>query len=104
MPVTESSDPPGIVLTGEIDITCSPTLRSIGERLADALAAGDRLPVDVAEVTFIDSSGVGALVAVRNAASASGGSLVLRNLSQPVRRLLELSGLVSSFSIEEDDA
>jgi anti-anti-sigma factor len=92
------------VLTGEIDITCSPTLRSIGERLADALAAGDRLPVDVAEVTFIDSSGVGALVAVRNAASASGGSLVLRNLSQPVRRLLELSGLVSSFSIEEDDA
>ena len=102
MPITESRDPPGIVLAGEIDITCSPALRSVGVRLAGALDAGDCLSVDVADVTFIDSSGIGALVAVRNAAVDHGGSLVLRNLSQPVRRLLELSGLVSSFSIDDD--
>jgi anti-sigma B factor antagonist len=100
--VTEADDPPRIVLSGEIDIACAAALRSLGGRLASALAAGDRLPVDVADVTFLDSSGVGALIAVRNAAAARGGSVVLRNLSTSVRRLFELSGLIDSFVLETD--
>lgn len=100
--MTESYDPPGIVLVGEIDITCSAALRAVGGRLAGELVAGERLSIDVADVTFLDSSGVGALVAVRNAASAQGGSIVLKNLSTPVQRLLELTGMIDSFSFEAD--
>lgn len=100
MSVTERVDPPGIELSGEIDITCAAALRSIGGRLAAALTDGEVLPVEVAEVTFLDSSGVGALIAVRNAAAANGGALVLRNVSQPVQRLLELSGLIDSFALD----
>jgi anti-sigma B factor antagonist len=102
MTVTEIADPPGIVLAGEIDFGSAATLRTVGERLTGSLAAGGRLPVDVAEVTFLDSSGVGALIAVRNAAAASGGSVIIRNLSQPVRRMFELSGLMDTFPLELD--
>lgn len=90
------------MLAGEIDFGSAAAIRSIGERLAGSLAEGAQLPVDVADVTFLDSSGVGALIAVRNAATASGGSVVIRNLSRPVQRIFELSGLIGSFSFDAD--
>ena len=63
-------------------------------RLRDALlaAVGQRgathVVVDLAEVVFIDSTGVGALMAARNAAARAGRSLSVRNANGIVGQVL----------------
>ncbi|MGN6160841.1 MAG: STAS domain-containing protein, partial [Marmoricola sp.] len=54
---------------------------------------------DLAGVTFIDSSGLGALVQIQKSARDKGVSLVLTRSSAPTRRLLELTGLQHVFTI-----
>ena len=55
--------------------------------------------LDLGDVTFIDSSGLGALVRLRKEAEAGGASLRLTKVSAATDRLLRLTGLVDSFDI-----
>jgi len=59
------------------------------------LAAHDvrRLVLDLADLTFVDSAGLGALLAIRDRTEDLGIEMVLTNLSDPVRRILDLSGM-----------
>jgi anti-sigma B factor antagonist len=64
------------------------------------LLAGDTprlIKIDMAEVAFIDSVGIGALVGCYHAAAASGVRLVLVNPTAYVHRLLYVSGLLGLF-------
>jgi anti-anti-sigma factor len=61
------------------------------------------LIVDLTFVTFMDSMGVGALVAGRNAAREVGTGFVLRNPSDFVRRQLRVTGLAEMFGLPADD-
>ncbi len=75
--------------SGEIDAaTC--------EQLAQELVAapGSRLIVDLAQVTFLDSSGLGKLVVARRMALKDGGDLVVTRPTPFVLRVLEITGLV----------
>jgi hypothetical protein len=53
------------------------------------------------ELTFCDSSGVHALYAIRAQAEASGHSVTLRRPQRVLRRVLEVTGTLSLFVIEE---
>lgn len=53
----------------------------------------------MAEVTFIDSSELGALVSIRKAADASGRAVALLNVAPSIIRLFELTGLRDSFTV-----
>jgi anti-anti-sigma factor len=89
-----------VVLTveGALDMATSDRLRAVAE---NALREGARhLVLDLAGVGFIDSTGVGALVAIRNLAIDHEAELSLRDPSQPARRILELSTLVEVFTVE----
>ena len=79
------------VLKGELDMAGGDAL----VRRVTELAAASPAPVeiDMAEVGFIDSSGVRALLRLHEAAVASGGTLRVRNLTPDVRRLLDLVGV-----------
>jgi anti-anti-sigma factor len=56
--------------------------------------AGSTLVVDLSDLTFMDSSGIGALVRARNRIRADGlGDLVLTRPGAIVRRALEIVGL-----------
>ena len=90
---------PHLVLSGEVDLAVAPALRQVGSEAVTEVAPG-RLVVDVGEVTFIDSSGLGALIALRNAAQESGTSLVLVGVSPVVNRFFDLAGVRDSFAIE----
>ena len=79
-----SSSAPHLVLSGEIDLSVAPRLRDEGTEMAKSVAPG-RLELDLGEVTFIDSSGLGALIALRNAAGDCGASLVVVRF-EPGRR------------------
>jgi stage II sporulation protein AA (anti-sigma F factor antagonist) len=81
-----------IAVHGELDLAVAPSLL---RRLDDALAAdpGIRLEVDFAGVTFIDSTGLGVLVACRKRAMAAGGELTVANVAPGPRRVFEVTGL-----------
>jgi anti-sigma B factor antagonist len=55
--------------------------------------------VDLTFVTFMDSMGVGALVAGHNAARDSGTRFLLRNPSEFVHRQLRITGLAEMFGL-----
>jgi anti-anti-sigma factor len=86
-----------LVARGEIDMATVDELRRGLRRLVES--AGERnVVVDLADVTFIDSSGLEALVRAEPRGTAS--RLVLRSASPAVRRLLEVTGTTDRFVLE----
>ncbi len=85
-------------LAGELDLGTVPILVDALDDLLD----GDPLTIelDMSELTFIDSSGVGAYVTAFRRAQAKGSRLTLGERSGPVQRVLELSGVEQALSRE----
>ena len=77
-----------IALKGELDAS---TCRGLAESLIGP--AGSLIVVDLCELTFMDSSGIGAIQAARRMAIAGGGNLVVCRPSAMVYRVLEITGL-----------
>ena len=79
-------------LSGDLDLAVVPELR---DRLAVALDSGcSNLVLDLASVTYIDSTALGLLVWLNRHMSAVGGKVVLAGAGADVSRILELSGLI----------
>jgi anti-sigma B factor antagonist len=57
------------------------------------------IEVDLSETTFLDSSGLGALVALHKTAQGRGGVLRLIHPQPPVQQLLELTRLDQIFEV-----
>ncbi|WP_415854358.1 STAS domain-containing protein [Sinomonas sp. G460-2] len=77
---------------GRLNLVAAPELKAA---VNDAIAAGHRrLVLDLAEVDFMDSSGLGAIVVCLRAAREAGGDLRLANAGEQVRMVLELTGLL----------
>lgn len=86
---------------GEVDMATAPDLRAAASY---HLAAGRNVAVDLAETTFMDASGVSALLAVHGAARRVGRSLTVLHAShRPVARVLQLSGVTDVLSIRDPD-
>jgi anti-sigma B factor antagonist len=84
---------------GEIDFGSAPRLRDVA---LEQLAGGGRtLVLDLSEVEFIDSIGLGTIVAVLKRARSMGGDLALVITSDRIRRPFELTGLTHAFAIGE---
>lgn len=81
------------VLSGEIDVTCSQTVRSLLARSACDL---DSLRLDVTDVSFIDAAGIAALIQVADDLDALFAEMTIHGASPRFRRiwsLLELDRL-----------
>ncbi len=77
---------------------------SLRQTFSELLDAGDsQFAVSLAEVPFIDSSGIGILVRCLTTAKQRGGSLKLVNPSSMVLKVLKLVGLLNLFEIMEDE-
>lgn len=88
-----------VVPAGEIDIYTAPLLR---DTLSESIDAGARhLLVDLAEVSFIDSSGLGVLVVALRRLHACGGSIDLACHGENVIRAFRLTGLLSVFPLHD---
>jgi anti-anti-sigma factor len=99
--VSHPGSPDHIVqASGEIDINACETLRHV---LLDALALHPaRIVVDMAEVTFIDSSGISVLVAAHKRGELTGTAVVLQSPGRQVVRVLEITGLDSVLTLLRD--
>ena len=60
--------------------------------------------LNLADVTYIDSSGIGELVSAYTAVSNQGGSLKLLNLTKKVHDLLQITKLYTVFDVHDDEA
>jgi anti-anti-sigma factor len=84
---------------GELDAYSAPALE---EHVARLLGEDARdIVLDLSETAFLDSSGLRAILTAQRRLSAADGHLVLRAPSEPVARLLEITGLTDHFTIED---
>ncbi|GIF12938.1 STAS domain-containing protein [Actinoplanes teichomyceticus] len=87
------------LLAPELDFDVADELRDSLEKTA-AASSCRQLCLDLAEVTFIDSYALGALVGARNSAAAAGLTMVLTRPSPPVRQAIEVTGLTEVFGLD----
>lgn len=86
---------PVINVSGEIDVSSAPALQ---QRLSELFrTASSTVVVDLTEVAFLDSTGLGALVAARSAAVEAGGALPLVCTSERILKLFTITGLDGVF-------
>jgi anti-sigma B factor antagonist len=93
--VTPSTN--GWAVAGEIDAVSGQQLAQAFEILPDVLDGP--VDVDLAAVTFIDSSGLRVLLGLADRVEAAGGTTVIRNPSKHVSRLLAITQLESRFGL-----
>ena len=88
-----------LVVSGEIDLAIAGRFAQELETLvADSTGTG---AVDLSGVGFIDSSGIRELLKAKRAAQAKGGDLLLVDPSAAARRVLEISGVLGEFTVQE---
>jgi anti-sigma B factor antagonist len=85
-----------VALVGELDMTACFAVEAEIERLLGDRAAR-RLVLDLAELDFVDSAGLGALLTIRDRTQDLGVELRLVNPSRPVRRILEATGTLPAL-------
>jgi anti-sigma B factor antagonist len=89
-----------VVLDGEIDAHTAPQL---AEHLASfPTGFADGLVIDMAAVTFMDSSGLRILIDLNGRAAGAGVEMILRSPSRAVARVIEISGVGSVLSVQAD--
>jgi anti-sigma B factor antagonist len=82
---------------GELDMAAVEELETMG---TIGLAQGPSvLRIDLKAVTFMDSSGISGLVALRNKALEGGQTLVVDNACERVLKILELVGLTTTLNV-----
>ena len=96
--------PPGqaiLVLHGELVLTTKAQLHdvAIAQLGVPGLAT---LGLDLADITFLDSSGVSVLVELRNQAQERGIDVEISAVSRRAARVLTIVGLADSFGIPPD--
>lgn len=76
---------------------------ALRDRVRSALSQHPNVVLNLGEVNYIDSGGLGTLVSLYTTARNAGGALKLSNLTQRVGDLLQVTKLVSVFEVFEDE-
>ena len=93
-----------IILSGEVDAyTCARLRQAMIEAIEDG---GANLVVDMKNVEYIDSSGLGTLVGGLKRVSERQGTIAVVCTNPQIRKVFDITGLVKVFPIygSEDDA
>jgi anti-sigma B factor antagonist len=68
------------------------------------ISQNNRIVLNLGEVTYIDSGGLGTLVALRTTAQNAGGTIKLTNLTKRVGDLLQVTKLLTVFDVYNSEA
>jgi anti-sigma B factor antagonist len=79
----------------------SVTLR---DAVKDALKSSKHILLNLADVDYIDSSGLGELVSAYTSVKNQGGELKLLHLTTKVHDLLQITKLYTVFDVKDDEA
>jgi anti-sigma B factor antagonist len=86
-----------VKLSGSLDISCFDQF--FGEIISALKLKPDLLIIDMQDVSFIDNSGLGALITALTIIRANGGRLALCSLNESVEVVIELTGSQRFFDI-----
>lgn len=94
--------PKGVVLrlVGELDMSTIALLQQV----ADGLIRDERaeITIDLRELTFMDSTGLRALIQLRGFAQANDANLTLVPGPDPVMRIIRIAGVEDSFEFVDE--
>jgi len=78
---------------------------ALREKVKGFLAAGKKnIVLNMSNVTYIDSAGLGTLVASHHSAKTQGASLRLSNLGQKFQEVLQVTKLLTVFEVYDSEA
>ncbi len=87
-----------LIVKGEIDVSNAPELRGAIHEALDSNI--ESLVIDISQVSYIDSTGIGVLVGARHRAMDESISFEIRNPQPNVLRVLSLLGMVEDLNIQ----
>jgi len=85
-----------VTVSGDLDLASAPQLEAVFEALE--ARASDQVLVDLAAVSFLDSSGIRAVVRAKRRLDGIGATLVIDAVSDAARQVLEISGILDALS------
>lgn len=89
-----------LCLDGELDLATVPTLRDTAlAELEESDCA--TLVLDLERLSFVDSTGIGCWIDLRNQAEELGKGLELRSVPPAARRTVTIAGLAPIFGIDK---
>ena len=78
---------------------------TLRDAVHDLLSKGKkRILLNLGDVNYIDSSGIGELVSAYTTAKKQGGELKLLNLTKKIHDLLQVTKLYTVFDVKDDEA
>lgn len=84
-------------IEGEIDINSSPDIKKVFDKIISKKTS--KMVINLAKVTYVDSSGLATLVEILKNMKTYGGRMRLVNLSSKIKSLFEITKLEKLFEI-----
>ncbi|MDR3763764.1 MAG: STAS domain-containing protein [Acidobacteriota bacterium] len=88
----------GRITLGEGSVVLRDTVKELSSK------GEKKILLNLGDVTYIDSSGIGELVSAFTSVRNAGGELKLLNLTKKVHDLLQITKLYTVFDVQEDEA
>jgi anti-sigma B factor antagonist len=86
-------------------ITLGEGSSALRDKIRDLVATGQKkVLLNLSEVSYIDSSGIGELVSAFTSVTNQGGQLKLLGLTKRVKDLLQITKLYTVFDVHEEEA
>lgn len=100
--IRKSGDATVVTLSGDVDLHHAPALHSALLEVADSRPR--RIIIDLTEVPYMDSSGVGTLVYILRRVNTYQGKMALVGMNSRVRSVFEITKLDQFFTIRDTEA
>lgn len=85
-------------LSGELDTAAAQETERALQPLLDS--NGKEIVIDCTELEYISSSGLRVLLSILKQAQLVGSKVVLKNVNEVIRDVLDISGFISLFELE----
>ena len=96
--ITKHENVTTVAFAGRLD---TPAAQKVTETLAPVMEAADGTVVlDCMEMTYISSSGLRIFLALRKAAAAQGGKIIVKDINDDIRQVFMMTGFLSLFDIQ----
>jgi len=94
-----------VVIDAQGRITLGEGASTFRDAIRDLIAAGEKkIVLNLADVSYIDSSGIGELVSGFTTVTNHGGQLKLLNLTKRIKDLLQITKLYTVFEVFDSEA
>lgn len=93
---------PTLCLTGELDSYSASRVRSILDTMTEI--QNPTVLIDMKSLDYIDSAGLGVLVAALKQAVDNNGAMALSGLTPPIARVMRVTGLDKLFTVFENES